>query len=130
MNVDGHGDTPPRRLFRAVLPACLGALVALLPPVLSAQEADRDLRAADPQTMTVEELERYIAEQKAQLEQVRQNRDLTAEKARRVREALAEKEAERLAREAELAALCEEREAIEPGSIERCLARIGLAPDR
>ena len=130
MNAEDHGDTPPRNALPRALSAGLFALLAALPVALSAQQAERDRRAADPQTMTVEELERYIDTQRAQLEQVRQNRDLTAERARRAREALAEKEAERREKEAELAALCRDRETIEPGTLASCLGQLDESEDR
>lgn|GEM_PF-3198688 len=79
----------------------------------------------DPREMTVEELETFIAEQKAALEIVRENRDITAEKAREVKAALEAKEAEREAAEAELEALCEERESLEPGTFDECMATLG-----
>ena len=110
------------------------ALLVALPATLPAQDAEPDPDpgpfASDPQTMTVEELERYIAEQRSQLREVRENRDITAEKARRVREELARKETERRAMAAELDTLCREREALEPGSLEDCLAQIDGATDR
>ena len=102
--------------------ACAAVLSGTLcaPRAALAQQDD-----ADPRSMTVEELERFIDEQKAALELVRENRDITAEKAREVREALADKEAERLATEAEFEELCRERDALEPGSFEACLEEAG-----
>jgi len=157
LNAEGFGETPPRVACRTTPPATLPtspkalpatspstspgallrrllacALLLALPAALPAQDTgpDAELLAGDPQTMTVEELERYIAEQKAQLEQVRENRDITAEEARRVREELARQEAERRVKAAELEALCREREALEPGSLEECLSRIDGEQDR
>lgn len=77
---------------------------------------------AQQQEMTIEELERYIAEQKAALQQVKENRDITEQKAREVREALAEQEARRALVEQELDALCKEQEELKPGSFEACKA--------
>ena len=119
-----------RGIVRTLLAACV--LLAAVPATLPAQDAepDADPFASDPQTMTVEELERYIAEQRSRLRQVRENRDITAEKARRVREELARKEAERRAMAAELDTLCRERDALEPGSLEDCLAQIDDGENR
>ena len=110
----------------------LCALLVAMPATSPAQDAEPDAEplASDPRTMTVEELERYIAEQRSRLRQVRENRDITAEKARRVREELARKEADRRAKAAELDTLCRERETLEPGSLEDCLAQIDADENR
>ena len=75
--------------------------------------------------MTLEELEAYIAEQKAALERVEENREITREKERRVREELERREARRQELEEELRSLCEERAAVVAGAsgvdpAERC----------
>ena len=62
--------------------------------------------------MTLEELEAYIAEQKVALERVEENREITREKERRVREELDRREARRQELEEELRTLCEERAAV------------------
>ena len=62
--------------------------------------------------MTLEELEAYIAEQKAALERVEENREITREKERRVREELERREARRQELEDELESLCEERASV------------------
>lgn len=73
------------------------------------------------QEMTPEDLEVYIEKQKAALERVKKNRELTEEKARKAREALAEQEQKRAEIEALLEELCQEREAVEAGTYEACL---------
>jgi len=80
--------------------------------------------------MTVEELERHIAEQRAELERVRESRDETARKARDVQAELAEKERMRREREAELERLCRERDALEPGSLEKCVEQFDSKPGK
>ena len=77
------------------------------------------------QELSVEELEAYIAKQKEALEAVRANRDETEKKATEIQEALAEQEARRLEVEAELEALCMEREEIDPGTFDECIASLG-----
>ena len=77
------------------------------------------------QELSVEELEAYIAKQKEALEAVRANRDETEKKATEIQEALAEQEARRLEVEAELEALCMEREEIDPGTFDDCIASLG-----
>ena len=62
--------------------------------------------------MTLDELEAYIAEQKAALERAEENRRITREKEEKVREELARREARREELERELEALCEERAAV------------------
>lgn len=75
---------------------------------------------AQQKQLSVEELEKYIAEQKEVLEEVRANRDETAEKAEKVREALAEQEARKALVEEELDTLCKEQEELQPGSYDEC----------
>ena len=67
--------------------------------------------------MTLEELEAYIEEQKAALERVERNRELTREKEAKVREELERREARRQELEAELETLCEERAGVDAGSL-------------
>lgn len=74
--------------------------------------------------LTVEELEKYLEQQKAALEEVRLNREQTEAKALEVKQALAEQEARRVKLEQELEALCEEQEAINPGTYDDCKAAI------
>ena len=120
-----------RRPLAFALPAALlGMLVAGGAAPLAAQEAARDAAPAgdaapaesERREMTVEELERFIAEQKAALDEVRRNREITADRAREVRAELDEREARRRETEAELEALCKERESLRPGSYEDCVA--------
>jgi len=77
---------------------------------------------AQQKEMTVEELEKFIEEKKKALEQVVENRELTKAKADQVREALAKQEEQQRALEAEFEALCQEREAVEAGSFDKCMA--------
>ena len=65
--------------------------------------------------MTLEELEVYIEEQKAALERVERNREITREKEARVREQLERREDRRRELETELRALCEERAEVGAG---------------
>ena len=81
--------------------------------------------AAAQQTMTIEELEAYIEEQKAALAQVEANRAETAEKAEEINAALQEQEARQAEIEAEFKALCEEQDKLNPGSLDTCLAELG-----
>lgn len=78
---------------------------------------------AQQKELTVEELEEYIEQQKAELEEVRANRDQTEAKVQAVRDALAEQEARRKSVEEELQTLCSEREVIEPGTYDDCIAQ-------
>ena len=113
-----HSATAPNGSPRgaAALPLALVALLAAPLSPLLAQSA------GDPREMTVEELERHIEQQRAELEKVRRNRDITAEKAREVEAALTEQAEKRRAVEEEVDALCREREALEPGSYDECRA--------
>lgn len=97
------------RLLAITLMAATGVL--LMPGAVTAQ-----------QQMTVEELENYIAEQKAALEAVKSNRDETERKAQEVRETLAEQAERQAMVEEELEALCKEQEELKPGSYEQCRA--------
>ncbi len=81
--------------------------------------------STNSQEMSLEELEAYIAEQKAALETVIENRDLTREKVEAIEDAVAEADVRQSEVRAEIAALCEERESAEPGSLETCLAENG-----
>lgn len=75
---------------------------------------------AQQKQLSVEELEKYISEQKEVLEEVRANRDETEKKADEVREALAEQEARKALVEEELDTLCQEQEELKPGSYDEC----------
>lgn len=78
---------------------------------------------AQQKELTVEELEKYIEQQKAELEEVLANREQTEAKAQAVRDALAEQEARQLSVEEELEKLCNEREVLEPGTYDECMAQ-------
>lgn len=80
------------------------------------------LVSAQQKSMTIEELEQYIEEQKAALEEVIINRNETEKKALEVREALEEQDARRQLVEEELDMLCTEQEALKPGTYEECKA--------
>ncbi len=75
--------------------------------------------------MSLEELEAYIAKQKAALDTVIENRELTARKAESVTEALEKAQAREAEVQAELETLCEQREQLEAGSLEGCLENNG-----
>jgi len=81
-----------------------------------------ELAGAQQKSMTIEELEQYIQEQKAALEEVIINRDETEKKALEVREALEEQDARRQLVEEELDMLCTEQEALKPGTYDECTA--------
>ena len=92
------------------------ALAAFAAVPLGAQDTDTAERA-----MTVEELERFIEQRKAALERVRENREITADKANEVERALAEQRERQRAAEDELETLCRERDALEPEGYENCM---------
>lgn len=68
--------------------------------------------AANGVSMTLEELEAYIAEQKAALEKVERNHEITLEKAKQVEEELARRKAREAELREEVRALCEDRSAV------------------
>jgi len=77
---------------------------------------------AQQKSLTIEELEQYIQEQKATLEEVKANRDETEKKAQEVRDALEAQEARRVLLEEELDMLCTEQETLKPGTYDECKA--------
>ncbi|MGK0228777.1 MAG: putative Holliday junction resolvase-like endonuclease [Gammaproteobacteria bacterium] len=79
--------------------------------------------AAQQKEMSVEELELYIQEQKAALEQAISNRDETSAKAHKVQEALAKQNARREQLEKEVDELCLELDVADPGSYDDCKAQ-------
>ena len=91
---------------KALAHACAGLLAGALCAPATAQQSDGG------QSMTLEQLEAYIAEQKQALERAEENRRITREKEERVLEELARREARRQELEQELEALCEERAAV------------------
>lgn len=112
-----------RRVTNKAAVARLGSLASAMALALVCAHVSAQSDAGTE--MTLEQLEAYIAEQKAALETVIENRDLTAEKAESVNEALAAAEAREAEVQAELEALCEEREEIEAGSKGDCLVANG-----
>ena len=75
---------------------------------------------AQQKSMTIEELEQYIEEQKATLAEVKANREDTQKKAQEVRDALEEQDARRALIEEELDILCKEQEELKPGTYDEC----------
>jgi len=75
-------------------------------------------------SMTLEELEAYVGEQKAALDSVIESREVTESKARELEARLAERESKIAQTRHELETLCEEREAIDPGTLADCLAAL------
>ena len=75
---------------------------------------------AQQKSMTIQELEQYIQEQKVALEEVKANRDETEKKAQQVRAALAEQEARKALAEEELDMLCKVQEELIPGTYDDC----------
>ena len=94
---------------KALARTCAGALACALAGPIFAQSS------SGGRSLTLEELEAYIEEQKAALEQVERNREITREKEARVREELGRRESRRLELEAELRELCEERAGVGAG---------------
>lgn len=80
---------------------------------------------AQQKQLSIEELNDYIQEQKAALEEAIANRDETEAKAREVQEALAEQDARREQLENEVDELCLELDVAEPGSYDDCKAQYG-----
>jgi len=76
---------------------------------------------AQDQEMSVKELEAYIAEQRAALEQVIENRDATEKQAMDIKKAGDEQRERQAKLEEEIRALCEEQEEVEPGTLDECL---------
>lgn len=99
--------------IRHIAAAVLVAALSTLPMAAYAQQKE----------LSVEELEKYIEEQKAALAEVEANRDETEAKAREARDALAEQEARRERVQEELELLCKEQEALKPGSYDECKAQ-------
>ena len=86
--------------------AFAGALACALSAPVPAQQS------GGGQSMTLEELESYIEEQRVALERAEENRRITREKEAKVLEELARREERRKKLEAELRDLCEERVAV------------------
>ena len=94
----------------ALLACCLGVMAT------AAQ--------AQQKSMTVEELEQYIAQKKAALDQVKQNRDITNDKVRKVNQALESQQQRHAGVESEVQALCREQDELKPGTLDDCLAEL------
>lgn len=94
----------------------VGLSAALLLGVSAAVAQD-----SAPQEMTLDELEAYIAEQKAALESVIANKEKTEREVENVQQALEQITARESEFVAEIEALCDEREELEPGTREGCL---------
>jgi len=107
------------RLPRALL---MGALLGLA-GTTGAQEG-AIVPEGGGQPLTPEGLEAYIAEQKAELESVMENRSETEARAEDVEARLAEREAVLEQTREELDTLCRERESLVPGTLEECLAML------
>ena len=107
------------RLPRALL---MGALLGLA-GATGAQEAVI-VPEDGGQPMTPDQLEAYIAEQKAELESVVENRSETEARAEDVEARLAEREALLAETRQELESLCREQEEVVPGTLEECLGML------
>ena len=101
--------------LRTITLAVLLATGSAFPVAVQAQQKE----------LSVEELEKYIEEQKAELAEVEANRDETEAKARKVRDAMAEQDARKARVQEELNALCKEQEEINPGSYDDCAVDVG-----
>lgn len=77
---------------------------------------------AQQKSLSIEELEQYIEEQKATLADAQANRDVTEKKAQEIRDALEEQEARRALVMEELDMLCKEQEELKPGTYDECNA--------
>lgn len=101
--------------LRTITLAVLLATGSVFPVAVQAQQKE----------LSVEELEKYIEEQKAELAKVEANREETEAKAREVRDAIAEQDARKARVQEELNALCKEQEEITPGTYDECAAEAG-----
>ncbi|PID60825.1 MAG: hypothetical protein CSB44_08965 [Gammaproteobacteria bacterium] len=75
-----------------------------------------------PGELSVEELEKLLAEQKAALAEVEESLEETRRKEAAVRERIDKKVRKQSEVEAEIETLCREREKLEAGSFDRCMA--------
>jgi septal ring factor EnvC (AmiA/AmiB activator) len=114
MNVTAPETAAQLPLIRAFV--CAAALAC------SAQAA---AQSEGGTAMSLDELEAHIAEQKAALDTVIENRELTARKAESISEALEQAKAREAEVQAELETLCDDREKLEPGTKEACLKQNG-----
>lgn len=110
-----------KQVSKIVHLAIVGGLLALCLGLMSPGFA----QDTAPKALTLEELEAHIAEQKAALEAVVENREKTELQLVEVEEALAEASGREDAFAADIDKLCKEREALEPGSLDDCLAALG-----
>lgn len=74
--------------------------------------------------LTAEELEEHIKEQQAELEAAIENQENTKKELEMQRKALEVQAAKQAELEASMKKLCEEQEAVQPGSMENCMASI------
>jgi len=81
------------------------------------------------QNMSVEELEAYIAEKKAELAATLEQRNRTAEMQQAVEQQISQKDKRKSEIEQEMRNLCAERESITPGSLQACLVEMNLQPE-
>jgi len=79
------------------------------------------------QSMTVEELEDFILKKKSELSESIEQRDATLDKRAELEQKRAEQAEREKALQDELRSLCEERDAVEPGSLDACLAELDIA---
>lgn len=79
---------------------------------------------AQEKTLTIEELEAYIAEKKEALELARENQEVTKQKADEIKETLAAKQQAADELLAEMEELCTAREEVDPGSFEACMENV------
>ncbi len=74
--------------------------------------------------LTAEELEAHIKEQQAELEAAIENQENTKKELEMQRKALEVQAAKQAELEASMKKLCEEQEAVQPGSMEKCMSSI------
>jgi len=79
------------------------------------------------QSMTVEELEDFILKKKSELSESIEQRDKTLDKRAELEQKRTEQAEREQALQDELRSLCEERDAVEPGSLDECLAELNIA---
>jgi predicted Holliday junction resolvase-like endonuclease len=80
--------------------------------------------AAAQKALTVEELQAHIEEQQAELEAAIENQESTKKELEMQRKALEAQSAKQEELEASMKKLCEEQEAVKPGSMEDCMSSI------
>ena len=78
------------------------------------------------QSMRIEELENFILKKKSELSEAIDQRDSTLDKRAEIEQKRTEQAERQQALEDELRALCDEREAAEPGSLNACLSELNI----